>query len=200
MSRLGVNHNLISWLRALKPKSENHSCAIRLANKKFVVDMNLTYRLDAETIASPITRYFNLMGVRPHGVTIVFDYDIDDYEEKNIWTYLVKYLIFNKGNRWYSYNKDDNEFGIELKIHIKGELIEVLTPKPIRIYEYTYSDYKNLTEICMTEDLITYKSVRYYDRQPNVYFGKTVYTKTYSRNFLAGGSTHGDLIKILVDN
>lgn len=187
MSRLGVNNNLLTWLSAIKPLNINNSCAVRLLNKKFSADMNLTYLIDNYERKISFRCF---MGIRPHGVKIGI------YTRNSQIN--IKYLITNKGTIWYEYINDN----IYTRIKISPHLYWVVTQPQVYGFSYTYNNV--VATITLTMDLANYRHLRYLARAPHgpkikiihSRYGKACSSKEIR---VAHKPTYEDMMKLLFE-
>jgi hypothetical protein len=153
MARIGVMNNLLLWLQSPKP-SNIHSCAIRLANRKFIVDMNLSYCLvDRRSMIIEDAIYYSFMGARLHGSYVVINF--------NKHNTFCEHSIYHKGVNWLDYSKHEHPY--HPRIHRTllriDHCIVLLTPEPKTIYRYLYKYHRNVVEINISTDLITNKEI-----------------------------------------
>jgi len=183
MARLGVKNNLLIWLITLKPLNVNNSCTVRLMNKKFSADMNLTYLIDNNN-----NEFYSFMGIILHGVRASIK--IIDSEPN------INYQIRYKQRFWYEYTEND----VEVYSSQSGDIS--LSGKPQIVF--TYISNIRFISINLSLDLVNYKRVSYSRSAPNnqkititqTRYGKPFFTKVVNVDKVP---TYDDMMKLLLE-
>lgn len=156
MSRFGVKTNLVLRLQTLKPFSKHHSCAIRLASKRFVVDMNLSYFINSGPF-NICDDYWCIMGKQRHGLMIKIDVENKNYpSSRALHVYNVNYQSYSRNKCWFSYvSWLDRHKANYLEITITSPPI-IVTLNSEKISTYSYLKQKGAIRITLNGRVINY--------------------------------------------
>ena len=188
MSRLGVAHNLLAWLKL--PKTNIHSCAIRLVNRKFVVDMNLSYYLvDRRSMIIEDAMYYSFMGARLHG-----SHANINFNKHNVF---CEHSIYYKGIEWLTYSNHEHSHPRFNRTFLKiDHCIVLLISEPKTVYRYHYKRHRNVVKINISTDLITHKEIVCNAVESELRIIKTRYRQTASARRFNVSCSHKKLLKI----